>query len=111
MSGAGIEHESPLSLVIVVVELVVEAGLWVGARRNRRRLDETGEIVDIAAAGFEGAAQCTHGGEHFAVDIGGQQADQFGQARGVQRGAATSWRASQSGGASVLLTTGLGCPI
>ena len=69
------------SLVVVVVEMVVEAGLWVGARRGRRRLDDTGEIVDIAAAGLEGAAQGTHGGEHFAVDIGGQQADQFGQAR------------------------------
>ena len=59
--------------------MVAEAGPRVGARRGRRRLDETGKVVKVAAAGLERAAQGTHGGEHLAVDIGCQQADQFGQ--------------------------------
>ena len=74
MSGADIEHESPPGLVIiiiiiiiviivvVVVELVVEAGLWVGARRGWRRFDETGEIVNVAVAGIKCAAYGARGG-------------------------------------------------
>ena len=90
MVGAGVDHELPgVSLVIIAVEMVAEAGLGVGARRGRRRLDETGEVVKVAAAGLERAAQGTHGGEHLAVDIGRQQADEFGQ-RGRTAGRASS---------------------
>ena len=77
MVGAGVDHELPGQLVvIIVVEMVAEAGapaLVAGASTM------TGEVMEVAAAGLERAAQGTRGGEHLAVDIGGQQADELGQ--------------------------------
>ena len=93
--------------------MVVEVGLSAG---GRRRLDETGKVVKVAATGLERAAQGTHGGEHLAVDVGRQQADQLGQRGAQRRGlsfiAHPQWGSSGSAGATMsLLTTGRRCPI